>query len=241
MNSFMHVYSILLEKIYLNIADVITTESPSVNYAILCKYSGKVIPKAARYIDLDEFHIKNPYKERENLIGYIGRLDESKGIDSLVRAMEVVIQRDHNVKFLIGGGGLLYNDINDFVTRKALSDNIRLVGWIRHSEIPLYLNKLKLLILPSDSEGLPTIVLEAMACGTPVLATSVGGIPDIVIDEVTGFILSSSSPAVIVENIDRVKNFPHIDLIILNARKKIETEYSYQSAVHRFEEIMDAV
>lgn len=60
-----------------------------------------------------------------------------------------------------------------------LNDKVSLVGRVSYDEVPRYLNQLKLLVILSYSEGFPNTVLEAMACGTPVLATRVGAVPDI--------------------------------------------------------------
>jgi len=91
-------------------------------------------------------------------------------------------------------------------------------------EMPAYLNKLKLLIIPSSSEGVPTILLEAMTCGTPALATPVGGIPDILKDGENGFILPDNSPRSIVQGIIRALGHPRLSEIAENAQKLLAEE-----------------
>ena len=80
--------------------------------------------------------------------------------------------------------------------------------------------------------------IGAMACGTPVLATSVGGIPDVIKDGETGFILENNSPECIAENVMRALKYPNLEEIVKNARKLIEKEYTYEAAVERYKNIV---
>ena len=116
---------------------------------------------------------------------------------------------------------------------------MQIVDWISHSNLPEYYNKLKLLVLPSYTEGLPNVVIEAMACGTPVLVTSVGAIPDIVTDGVTGFILENTSPEHIAENIVRALNHPDLEKITLNAKRFIDENYVYEATTRKFKNVFD--
>jgi glycosyltransferase involved in cell wall biosynthesis len=100
---------------------------------------------------------------------------------------------------------------------------------------------LKLIVLPTKGEGLPTIVLEAMACGTPVLTTSAGAIPDVIIDEETGFLMENNSPDCIVENIIRVLDYHEPVRIVTNARVLVEQRFTYNAAVNRWKKMLNEV
>ena len=104
-----------------------------------------------------------------------------------------------------------------------------------------YLNELKLLVLPSYTEGLPNIMLEAMACGTPVLATPVGAIPDVIKDGETGFIMENNSPERIAENVIRALNDSNLDIIVKNARELVEKDFTYEAAVERYRKILGSI
>ncbi len=103
------------------------------------------------------------------------------------------------------------------------------------------MNELKLIILPSYTEGLPNIMLEAMACGTPVLATPVGSIPDVIKDGETGFIMKNNSPECIAENVIRALNYPNLEQISLNARILVEKEYTYEKAVEKYKKVLENI
>ena len=230
----------LQDKILLSLIDYISPESESlITQLNLDRYEDKILPIGARFIDTDSFKIKKNINERKNIVGYVGRIRKEKGVMNFVEAVPLITRGHKDVEFLIGGDGDLLNEIRRI--KDANGYKITLPGWISKEEIPDYLNELKLLVLPSYTEGLPTGVLEAMACGTPVLATSIGAIPDVIKDGETGFILKNNSPECIAENILRALNYRNIDKIVRNARKLVEEKYTYEAAVERYKEILNKI
>jgi len=145
------------------------------------------------------------------------------------------------LEFLIGGDGQSCSEIMKFVDANNLNDKVNLVGRIPHDNLPNHLNELKLVVLPSYSEGLPNIMLESMACGTLVLATPVGAIPDIIKDGETGFIIENNSPECIAENVMRALEHPDLETIVENARGLMEREFSYVAAVERWKLTLDKI
>jgi len=230
----------ILEKFMFSFSDQIIVESPGVvDFLGIDKYRKKIVTSGARYIDINLFKIKKNLNERKPIIGFIGRLDEGKGIMDLVKAIPIVLEQKKNIKFFIGGFGNLYEAINKEIDINNMSKNINLVGWIPHDDVADHLNEFKLFILPSKSEGLPTGVLEAMACGTPVLVTPVGGITDVILDGKSGFILNDNSPEGIAQSIIRALDCPELNQIAKNARKIIEDEFDYDIAVKRYTIILN--
>lgn len=234
---FAAVFSVL-EKANFSLSDRIIVESVSVVVFLgLDKYRQKLAVSGV-YIDTNFFQIKKELKERKTLIGYIGRLGEEKGVMNFVKAMPLILEKSNNIEFLIGGGGTLESKIRDELKKNNLSRNVKQTGWISHNELVDYFNELKLFILPSYSEGLPHTVLKVMACGTPVLATPVGGIPDIIKDGETGFIMEDNSPECIAKNVIRALEHPNLDEIVKNARKLIEKKYAYEVVVENYRNLL---
>lgn len=200
----------------------------------LKKYKNKLLPTGSRFIDTSIFIFLSNYELRDNTIGFVGRLTEEKGIMNLIRAIPHILSKNDKMKILIIGDGDQRIKIEQFVKENGFQDNVKMLGWVTHKELPKYLHEMKLLVLPSYSEGLPTIILEAMACGTPVLATRVGAIPDLIINNNTGFIMESNSSECIALNVVRALGRTDVTEIIKNANYLIENKFTFKAAVNRW-------
>jgi len=230
----------LQDPILFGLLDGISPESKAVIKEVgLEKYNYKLLPEGARFIDISCYTIKKKLNERKNMVGFIGRIRKEKGIIEFINAIPLVAKKNKNVEFLIGGSGDLLDRVNAECNKIKDKSGVNIItaGWIGQ-ELPDYLNELQLLVLPTYTDAFPTIILEAMACGTPVLATPVGAIPDVIKDEETGFILESNSPECIAENIIKALNYSNLEEIVKNARELIDEKYTYESAVKRYREML---
>ena len=229
-----------VERVTYSLANRLIVNVPGLlNQPWLAKYKNKVFPYPTpiRFVNPD-FEISRPLNQRQTIVGYIGRMSREKGVLNLVKAISVICNQMNGVKFLLGGGGPLLEQVEKELTGLIAQDRAKVLDWIPHNELPGYLNEMKLLVLPSHYEGLPTIVLEAMACGTPVLAVPVGAVPDIIADAKTGFIMEDNSPECIAKNIIRALNHPNLDQISRNGAALIEKEYRYDVLRARYESII---
>lgn len=185
-------------------------------------YKKKIVFAHEHYLNFDKFNPQKSLNKRSNIIGFVGRFSHEKGICEFVESIELLNEDEYN--FIIIGDGKLNEDVRDFIKNHDLV-NIKIVDWVEHDRLPDYLNEMKLLVIPSFTEGLPNIMLEAMACGTPVLAMSTGTIPDLIIDGVTGFLMESNSPKCISNNIIRALTFTQIDEISYNALNLVKKNF----------------
>jgi len=228
-----------LQRVSMALSDKIIVYSRDiVSQWNLGKYQNKILIAPYLFIDFNEFRVERPLDERDNIVGYVGRFSPEKGIGNLVEAVSEIREASPDVRFWIVGDGQLRDEIEQYVKKNNLDDKVRLVGEVSRNEIPGYLNQLKLLVIPSYSEGLPNTILEAMACGTPVLATPVGSIPDVITDGETGFIMEDNSPECIARSVIRALNHPNIEKIAHNAHAVVERKYTYQAAVERYRDIL---
>ena len=233
---------VILSNINCELADRIILYSPNlIKEWNLEKYKNKICIAHEHFLDFDKFKIRKQVDERDNLVGYIGRLSEEKGTLNFVKAIPAISKKRNKIRFLIGGNGQLRDKIEEYLNKENLNNKVKLAAWIPHDELPDHLNELGLLVIPSSTEGIPNIMLEAMACGAPVLATPVGAIPDVITDRETGFIMENNSPACIAGNVERALNHPRLDEIVKNARELVEKEFTYEAAVERYRKILEGI
>lgn len=127
---------------------------------------------------------------------YVGRLDPGKGLEHLLAAMHLILlERREGMTLHLVGSGRLETELRQQAQELQLAEHIKFHGYIAHGEELLALYRASsVFVLPSLSEGLPLVLLEAMACGVPIVATRVGGIPDIISDGVHGLLVQPGEP-----------------------------------------------
>lgn len=231
-----------IDSIYFRLLDGISPESDAlVSEHELYRWSDKTLPNGARYID-SRYRIIKKYSKRRKIVGFIGRLSKEKGVTQFLDAIPEIARIDNTIEYVIGGTGDLLNQVKLESNELAKKYNVEIsvTGFIDESNFPDFLNELSLLIFPtSHSEGLPTILLEAMACGTPILATDVGAVGDIIKDGETGFIMNDISPTSIASSVAQIMKFDRMEWIIANSNLLIENNYRIQSARGRWKNIIN--
>lgn len=128
----------------------------------------------------------------ERVLLYVGRVEPLKGLDLLVEAAAQLEPGEDNVRMMVVGGGGQGEPETDRVRRLAEERQVHgfmdFVGRVDHDELPLYYNAADVCVVPSYYESFGLVALEAMACGTPVIASRVGGLPTLVHHGHTGFL-----------------------------------------------------
>ncbi len=147
----------------------------------------------------DEVRGKFGIKQGEKLIGVVGRLSPEKGQGIFLQAFKQVISRTPSIRGIIIGDGQEKERLINFCCENGLKDKIIFTGYQKN--IANFYQIMDLLVLPSFSEGLPNVALEAMSFKVPVIATSVGGVPEIILDGKNGLIVPLGNPVIMAEKI----------------------------------------
>ena len=200
----------------------------------------KIIDYGALYVDTNLFRVVMPIALRDS-IGYIGSLEPYRSTVELVYVFKILTRILPNVKFILIGSGSLYDKVISIVNNDPLlKSRIEVKKYISHSEMPAYLNKIKIFVFPSLSDGLPNTLLESMACGNIIIATPVGGIPDVISNGINGFLLYNGvSVSNLVSLILRVVSLSchELENISRNARATIEKFYTFNATIIRWKQI----
>ena len=228
----------MMENIGYRSADGIITYSPSMADDLdLSRFEDKLYPNGARYVQTDLFDVEVPYDDRDDAVGFLGRLDEEKGVRELAK----VARRIDSYRFIFVGDGALREWLRDELADEIESGRVELKGWVDHDEVPDELNRFKLLVNLSHTEGLPTTVIESFACGTPVYASPVSGVRDLVFEEETGFLMEERDPDLITEDLHEALGRDDLDEMSRNCRELAVDEYSFEAAVRRYTKILDSI
>ncbi|MBC7085702.1 MAG: glycosyltransferase family 4 protein [Methanomethylovorans sp.] len=229
----------LISNINCRFSDSIILYSPIlIEQWNLKKFNHKIKIAPKHFLDFNIFKKDIKIANRKNLIGYVGRFSNEKGVINLIEAIPLTLKMRSDVNFLFIGDGPEKDKMEIYLQQYNLNGWVEIKEWVKHEELPAYLNKLKLVVIPSYTEGLPNLMLEAMACGTPVVATPVGSIPDIIRDSQNGFIMQNNSSAVIAENIINILNRSDLEEISEKAKILISENFTFEMAVKRYYNII---
>ena len=159
---------------------------------------------------LTNFYLTKSFKNRDMVVGFVGNLTKCKAPHLLVQSMPSVISKFRETKLLIIGDGPMRKAIEDLVKLSGVQENVKILGRVPHVDLAAFYNEMRLLVIPSYTEGLPAVALEAMVCSTPVLATRVGAIPDVITDRENGFLLNGNHPQEIAAKITKLFQNPEL-------------------------------
>lgn len=143
----------------------------------------------------DQEEIKNKLnlsKEKKYIL-FIGNLYAIKGVEFLIESFKNISFNNKNIELLIIGDGDLKEQLIRKVNYLEIRDKVSFLGRKPHNELPDWINCCDVFCLPSIHEGCPNVVLESLACGKPVVASNVGGIPELITSDEYGFLVASGN------------------------------------------------
>lgn len=204
-------YNHTLLKLTLKLTDkILITQNKYLDYSpYLKKYKNKieVIPNS---VDLNKFKkLPKIKKEKSNLffLSVLDKYHKYKGLDYLLEAIKIVKNKIPNIKLTVGGKGELLNYYKNKAQKLSIENNVEFKGFVPDEELVKYYNKCEVFLLPSinsEQEGFGIVLLEALACGTPVITTNIVGIAKEIERYNTGIIVESKNSEILAGSIIKI-------------------------------------
>jgi glycosyltransferase involved in cell wall biosynthesis len=194
----------------------------------------RVIPN---WIDVDKFGnavlADVPIQETEPILNliFLGWLNRDKGIDVLLNAVALLRESSHKVQLHLYGRGECENEFKNLASQLNITDSVIFHGWIKNEDVPKALGTARLFVFPSFKEGMPNSLLQAMACGLPVIGTRIPGISALVTDFQNGILVTPGSISELADAIRYMIEHPmdRIQMGLRNAQKIVD-HHSIDSA-----------
>ena len=140
----------------------------------------------------DKYLIRNQIydmAEKDKIILFAGNLVDIKNVDTLIKAFSEILKINQDCKLFIAGTGIKENYLKDLVKQLQLN-GVKFLGNLFQEDLINYMNAADVFCLPSKNEGTPNVIIESLLCGTPVVASNVGGIPDVIKQGENGYLFN---------------------------------------------------
>jgi len=237
----------IMNRILSKITDKIVAVSEAVKEDIM-RYDRidpskiEVIPNG---IDVERFNpekkttdIRKEFSLEEDdiVIGFIGRIVTAKGLEYLLDALPYLKGEFKSIKLLIVGEGSLVEELKERAKKNNIFNNILFTG--KRRDIPEILASIDIFVMPSIAEGLPNALLEAMAMGKPIVTTEVGGIPEVIKNEINGLLVPPRNAESLVTAIKTFLDNRHLAIKIgQRAKNYVEENLSIQTTTQKWESL----
>lgn len=231
--TFMHK---LILKYNLKSADKILSTSHAMAKETM-KYTEKKIDIIPFGINLEQFKpmkCESLFSSNDIVIGTIKALEDRYGIEYLIKSFNILYKKYNHLslKLLIVGSGSLEQKIRNLILELELSDCCILTGNIPFKDIPIYQNMIDIFVALSKNESFGVSVIESSSCSKPVVVSNVGGLPEVVFDGITGYIVPSENIIESVAAIEKLVLDKELRLSLgRNGRKMVEDNYNWNENV----------
>jgi glycosyltransferase involved in cell wall biosynthesis len=219
----------------LNTADAIICEDNNLKSILVSRgLDSKKITLIRNGIDLQTFQPGDPMetkktlglKSDQNIMLSIGSLNKTKNHALLINTFSEIAASNNTWHLYIIGEGEEQQNLKKQIIDSKMEQNTTLLGLLDHNSISKWLKAADIFVLPSQNEGTPNALLEAMACGLPVIASKVGGVAELIQDNTEGLLFEPGSKNDLKEKLNRLTQDKQLQkMLAKNAQKKISTHY----------------
>lgn len=183
-------------------------------------------------------HSADIFRHEEILIGTVGTLNHNKGIQFLIRALPLIRKEFPTARLEIIGDGPYKKNLVQEVKKCKLGSAVKFVGFV--ADVERYLSKFDCYVQPSLSESFGLAIVQAMSLGLPVVATHTGGIPEIITQGITGFLIPPKKPRIIAESvIEILRDKEKARKMGQTARKEVQIKFNLKDMMSEIEKVYE--
>jgi len=176
--------------------------------------------------------------QEKRAILFVGRLHPEKGLPTLLKAFKLLLSTHPGLVLLIIGWGVDKGRYERLAEALGIADSVVFLGFIPHEELPIYYNMADVYVLSSLYEEWSNTIMEAMACGVPVVATAVGANPWLVKDSETGFLVPPCRPDLLAKRISAILDDPQLAKRMAENARKLVRKYDIRASGQSYRRIM---
>jgi len=242
----------LLDKV-LSRADIII--SPSEYYIDESRFLGEYRDKIVAIpngINVEDFNIPLSKEECRRKLGlpldkdiilFVGSLTPYKGPEVLVKAMQKIAKEVPDTELVFVGSGKMRDELGKLAEKIGIKNNLKFTGFVKERLKPLYYKAADIFVLPSimSTESFGIVNLEAMACGVPIVASEIGGVPDVVKDGENGLLVPPRDPNALADAIIYLLENEDVRRKMGERGKEMVRDYTWERIAEKTEKVYEAV
>jgi len=235
------VYGKLTSKIVIKNADTVIALTDGIKRIMqdTCTRDIAIVPNG---INISEYSYEPGLKDRATRgkeILFVGRLSAVKGVQYLIRAMKQVQDKIPDARLIIVGDGEEREMLETLSIHLDIQRYVQFIGVVPHEKVKTFMQQADIFVLPSLSEGFPNVILEAMACGLPVIASRVGGIPDIITNTTNGYLVEAKDSDDLADKIVLLLSDAALRKKISENNRHLVKKYAWEKVIADLEKIYE--
>ena len=198
-----------------------------------------IVPNGINMADLSAEPCRKDEKDPKKRVLYVGRLSPVKGVQYLIRAMKQVNDTIPDARLIIIGNGRERGMLEALSAELGIQEYVQFRGEVPHESVLSFMQQADVFVLPSLSEGFPMVIVEALACGLPVVGSRVGGMPEIITDGINGYLVEAKDVGAIAEKILLLLQDEKLRKKMSDNNKELVKKYTWEHVITELEKIYD--
>jgi glycosyltransferase involved in cell wall biosynthesis len=198
-----------------------------------------VVPNGINIAELSDDPGRKDGAVHGGRILFAGRLTPVKGVQYLIRAMKRVHDTIPDARLIIIGDGRERGMLEALSIELGIQKYVQFGGKVPHEKVLSFMHQADVFVLPSLSEGFPMVIIEAMACGLPIVASRVGGMPEIITNNTNGYLVEAKDSETIADNIILLLQDEKLRKTISDNNKQLVRKYTWENVITELEKIYE--